>query len=130
MKNRKSIYIIVGISLFVGLLHFVFGPGYDGIFKHFIRGYLIDILLPMALYLLLQISLRRKLSVTRSRMIGAIFTFLFGLTVEILQFYGIKLFGSTYDMLDIVMYALGVLLGLLIDFTVINKFERQSAGNK
>jgi hypothetical protein len=30
---------------------FFIGPDYQGIFKHFIRGYLIDIPLPMNLYL-------------------------------------------------------------------------------
>jgi hypothetical protein len=72
MKNKKSTVIIVSISIFVGLLHFVIGPDYQGIFRHFIRGYLIDIVLPMNLYLLLQISLRKTLSVNKARIIGAI----------------------------------------------------------
>ncbi len=122
--TKKSIYIIVCISLFVGLLHFIFGPGYNGPFRVFIRGYLIDLLLPMNLYLLLQISLRKKLSIPASRLLGAGFTFLFGLTVELLQYSGIKFLGSTYDPLDILMYGSGVILGLLIDFFLLNRFEK------
>lgn len=129
MKNKKSIYLIVGISLFVGLLHFVIGPDYNGLCKHFIRGYLLDILLPMNLYLLLQISLRKKISILKSRLIGAIFTFLFGLAVEISQFYEIKFLGSTYDPLDILMYGLGVILGLLIDFLIIDNYEKSNMNN-
>lgn len=130
MKNRKSIYIIVSISLFVGLLHFLIGPNYQGIFKHFIRGYLIDILLPMNLYLLLQISLRKIFSVTNARIIGAVFTFAFGTIVEILQFHEIKFLGRTFDIWDILMYALGIGIAILIDLTIIAKFEKNYQNNR
>ena len=125
MKNKKSIYIIVSISLFVGLLHFLIGPDYQGIYKNFIRGYLIDILLPMNLYLLLQISLRKNLTVNKARIIGAIFTFSFGTTVEILQYYEIGFLGRTYDPWDILMYGIGIGIGIAIDLTIIDKFEKQ-----
>ena len=125
MKNKKSIYFIVGISLFVALMHFIIGPDYNGICRHFVRGYLIDLLLPMNFYLLLQISLRKKISVGKSRVTGALITFLTGLIVEILQLFKIEFLGSTYDPIDIAMYGTGVFLGLLIDYTIIDKFENQ-----
>ena len=124
MKNKKSIYLIVAISLFVGLLHFLIGPDYQGILKHFIRGYLIDILLPFNLYLLLQISLRKKIPVTKSRIIGAVITLSFGTIAEILQLNKIEFLGSTYDPLDILMYGIGVGLGVIMDLTIINRFEK------
>ena len=125
MKNKKSIFFIVGISLFVALMHFIIGPDYNGICKHFVRGYLIDLILPMNLYLLLQISLRKNISIVKSRVIGAIFTFSFGVIVEILQLLKIKFLGSTYDPLDIVMYGIGIMIGLLVDYTIIDKLENQ-----
>jgi len=125
MKNKKSIFLIVGISLFIALLHFIVGPDYNGIYKHFVRSYLIDLLLPMNIYLLLQISLRKKISIVKSRVIGALFTFLIGLIVEILQLFKFEFLGSTYDPLDIVMYGIGVMIGLLVDYTIIDKFENQ-----
>ncbi|HPI19780.1 MAG TPA: hypothetical protein PKY56_05355 [Candidatus Kapabacteria bacterium] len=125
MKNPKSIYIIVSFSIFIGILHFIIGPDYQGIFKHFIRGYLIDILLPMNLYLLLQISLRKYITVNKSRIIGTIIPFAFGTMVEILQLYEINFLGRTYDPWDIVMYAIGIGLGIVFDLTLIDKFERQ-----
>ena len=73
-----------------------------------------------------QIALRKFLSVTKGRIIGALTTFIIGLTVEILQLNDIPVFGSTYDPLDIVMYAIGVLLGMLIDVTIIDKLERST----
>lgn len=124
MKNKKSMYIIVSISLFVGLLHFVIGPDYQGIFKEFVRGYLIDLLLPMNLYLLLQIALRKHISVKKARIISALFVFVFGATVEILQFFDIEFFGSTYDPLDLLMYGIGIGLGIAIDLTIIDKLEK------
>ena len=90
IMKKKSVFFIVGFSLFIGLLHFILGPDYNGIFKEFVRGYLIDLLLPMNLYLLLQISLRKKLSIGKSRTIAAVFIFLFGVTVEILQMFKIR----------------------------------------
>lgn len=125
MKSKKSTYLIVAISLFVGLLHFLTGPDYQGIFKHFVHGYLIDLLLPLNLYLLLQLSLRKKLTVYTSRIIAAVFTFSFGVFVEFLQLNKIAFFGNTYDPLDIFMYGAGVGLGLLLDLTVIDRFENQ-----
>lgn len=130
MKNKKSTYIIVSISLFVGLLHFVIGPDYQGIFKEFVRGYLIDLLLPMNLYLLLQIALRKHISVKKARIISALFVFAFGTTVEILQFFDIDFFGSTYDPLDLLMYGLGIGLGIIIDLTIIDKLEKQKQNSE
>ena len=130
MKNKKSIYIIVSISLFVGLLHFLIGPDYQGFLRDFIRGYLIDMLLPMNLYLLLQISLRKNISVGKARIIGAICTLTFGILVEILQFYKIEFLGNTYDPLDIIMYVVGIILGIVIDMTIIDKFEEQQQKNE
>jgi hypothetical protein len=49
MKKR----VITAIALTVGALHFVTGEQYQGPFPAFVNGYLIDILLPMALFLLM-----------------------------------------------------------------------------
>jgi len=130
MKNKKSTYLIVSISICIGLLHFVIGPDYQGIFKHFIRGYLIDILLPMNLYLLMQISLRKNISVNKARIIGAIITVAFGTIVEILQLYEIEFLGRTFDPWDLLMYVIGVGLGIVIDLTIIDKFEKQGQKNE
>jgi hypothetical protein len=93
--------------------------------KDFVRGYLIDILLPMNLYLLLQIALRKNVSVQKARIIGAVFTFAFGTVVEMLQLYGIEFFGTTFDPLDILMYLTGVGLGIVIDLLIIDRFENR-----
>ena len=126
MKNKKSIYLIVALSIFIGLLHFIIGPDYQGIFRHFIRGYLIDILLPMYMYLLTQIALRKYTSINKARISGSIIIFAFGTMVEILQLYEIEFLGKTYDPWDVLMYAIGIGLGCVLDLTIIEKFEKQA----
>jgi hypothetical protein len=79
----------------------------------------------MNLYLLLQVALRKSIIVYKARISAAVVTFLFGTSVEILQLYGIDFLGSTYDPWDILMYAIGVGLGIAIDFSIIKKLERQ-----
>lgn len=124
MKNYKSLLFIGGISLLIGGLHFVIGPDYSGWFRPFVTGYLMDLLLPMNVYLLSQVALRKHYPVARSRWAGALGTFSIGLAVELLQFRGVPLFGSTYDPLDLLMYALGVVLGLGVDLGVLARWEK------
>ena len=121
--NSKSKTLITTISIAVGLAHFVIGPSYSGPLRHFMGGYLIDIILPMVLFLLFQIPLRKYFSVTRSRLLSGSGVLLIGTTVELLQYFQVPVFGSTFDPLDFIMYALGVLMGFIIDFIIINRLE-------
>ena len=57
--NQSLVYrkvIVVCIAVLVGLLHFLTGPGYHGLFPTFVNGYMIDILLPFAMYLVLGVA--------------------------------------------------------------------------
>jgi hypothetical protein len=107
--------VVVGICLVVGLLHFVAGPRYGGPWPRFVRGYLIDILLPLALYLLLGISWR---VLAGSRLARGLVVLAVGGTVEGLQYLGLPLFGATFDPLDLVMYVLGVSGGAIVELVV------------
>jgi hypothetical protein len=113
-------HIVVGVCLAVGLLHFVAGPTYRGPWPGFVRGYLIDILLPLALYLLLGVSWR---VLADSRLARAILVLAVGGTVEGLQYLGRPLFGATFDPLDLVMYTLGVCGGVVIEVLVAPRFS-------
>jgi len=108
----KKKWLIVGISLFVGLLHFVTGPNYTGPFPVFVNSYLIDILLPFALYLLLTLF---GTALFQDWIIKAILVFSTGLIVEISQYAGVPLLGRTFDPWDILMYAMGVGLAVFCD---------------
>ena len=103
--------LITLIALTVGLLHFVTGEKYQGPFPVFVNGYMIDILLPMAMYLLLGLF---KVKWIQSTLFRATVVFLFGCVVETSQYLGNPFFGSTFDPLDILTYAGGVALGIFL----------------
>ncbi|MGD8405989.1 MAG: hypothetical protein PVJ21_20205 [Anaerolineales bacterium] len=108
--TRKTITTLIALT--VGLLHFVTGESYQGPFPAFVNGYLIDILLPMTLYLLMGLF---EIMWIRSPIFRAVAVFIFGCIVEISQYLGRPFFGSTFDPLDILAYAGGVLLGVFLD---------------
>jgi len=113
--------IIVFIALFVAALHFVTGENYAGPFPLFVNGYLIDILLPMELILLMALIENR---VINSAWFRAVAVFGFGCVVEVSQYFGRPFFGSTFDPLDILAYAVGVTLGLLLDLVIFPRWVR------
>ena len=121
--SRISKVIIVIINLLVGVLHFVVGPEYQGPLKIFVNGYLIDILLPMGLYLLLILSIRPKISISKSRWLSSVVVVVIGFAVETLQYFGIKVFGNTFDPVDYLMYVTGIVLGIIIDLFLEKYFE-------
>lgn len=125
MKNPKSTYFIAVVSLVIGLLHFVVGPNYSGPGGAWVAGYLMDLLLPVSVYLLSQIVLRKSYPLFKSRIVGAVGTLGIGITVEVLQWQGIPLFGSTYDPIDIVMYVFGTGIGLMLDKSVVDRWESE-----
>lgn len=108
--NKKL--IITGIALATGALHFIKGENYQGPFPAFVNGYLIDILLPMTLYLLLSLF---EIKFIRSSLFRICTVFGFGCIVEASQYFGYPIFGSTFDPLDILAYAGGVFLGILLE---------------
>ena len=109
MTKRITITII---ALAVGLLHFATGESYRGPFPVLVNGYLIDILLPMVMYLLLGLI---EVKWIQSPIFRAAAVFLFGCVVETSQFLGYPFFGSTFDLLDILSYAIGVAFGGFLD---------------
>lgn len=119
MKDKRKI-VIVCIALFVGGLHFMIGPRYDGPFKHFFRGYLIDILLPFSLYLLCN----ARVIAMKFKLAAAVGVFLIGVGVETLQYFHVPIFGRTFDPLDFLMYGVGVTLGFLFELFVLSGLDR------
>lgn len=113
-QRRKKVTLIVGIAVPIALLHFVTGPQYAGPFPVFVNGYMMDILLPLAMYFLLCLS-SENLPPLRHWWVKAILVFSVGLSVELAQWQGVPIFGRTFDPLDILMYALGVMLAAALD---------------
>ncbi len=93
-------------------------------------GHLIDILLPMNCYLLGQLPFRKYFSVRISRVMAGLGTFALGVLVEYTQYLGLDFLGSTYDPLDLMMYTLGVGLGLGIDRILLDPWEKAADAGK
>lgn len=107
--------IITIIALTVGALHFLEGRSYQGPFPIFVNGYLIDILLPMTLYLLISLfqnKLIRSPSFVPVRYLASDVSWRHPNILAIL-------FRSIFDPLDILAYASGVLLGILLDLVLL-----------
>jgi hypothetical protein len=108
--NRKV--IVVFIAIVIGLLHFITGSRYCGPFPVFVNGYLIDILLPFVMYLVLGIA---ELPFLRSGIARGTFVFAIGAVVETLQYFGVPIFGRTFDPMDYLMYGIGIGLAVIFE---------------
>ena len=114
-ETRKKIVIVV-IAVLVGGLHLVTGPDYSGPYPAFVNGYLIDILLPMAVYLLL---CARELPGIRQWWMKGLIVFGIGVVVETAQYFDLNVLGETFDPVDYVMYGMGVGLAIGLDVLVL-----------
>ncbi len=69
--------VVVAIALFVAALHFVVGPNYRGPFPGLVNGYLIDLLLPFAMFLVMGFV---EIGFVKQRVIRALLVFGVGAT--------------------------------------------------
>ncbi len=111
-KGTAKRILIVVMMLLIGGLHFVTGDEYCGPFPLFVNGYLIDILLPFGMVLLLSLF---EVGILHHWAVRCGLVFAFGVFVEMMQLAGKPFLGSTFDPLDILMYALGVGLAVVLD---------------
>jgi hypothetical protein len=117
-KRRKTV-VVVCLVVPIALLHFFTGSAYRGPWPELVNGYLMDILVPFAFYFLLVLPehpLLERWPVKAGLVFGA------AASVEIAQFFGLPIFGRTFDPLDFVMYALGVVLAGVLDTVVLARF--------
>jgi hypothetical protein len=112
--NRKVVVVIIAVA--VGLLHFLTGPSYRGPIPVFVNGYMIDVLLPFAMYLVLGVA---NQSVLRSGVARGGFVFAIGAITETLQYFGVPIFGRTFDLLDYLMFGIGIGLAALFERIVL-----------
>ena len=122
--NNLHRVIVVAICLGVSGLHFVTGPSYDWPFPAFVNGYLIDLLLPFAMCLLLGIQ---DFKVFRGRALRFILVFGVVFVTETLQYFGVPLFGRTFDPLDYLMFAAGIGGAFVFEWLVLSRISKDPA---
>jgi hypothetical protein len=111
-RSRRKSVVVVCIVVPIALLHFFTGSAYNGPLPEFVNGYLLDILIPLAFYLLLCLPDTPQL---RPWPVKAILVLGAASSVEIAQFFGLPILGRTFDPLDFPAYGLGVALAVLLD---------------
>ena len=116
MKIQKKAFVII-LMLSVAALHFIIGPNYRVPFKSFFSGYLIDILLPFALYFLFTLNLNQ----TKHKILVCIGIIVFATVIEYLQYLGIGIFGSVFDPYDFVAYFVGIGSAIVFDLIIWDK---------
>jgi len=85
------------------------------------NGYLLDILVPFAFYLLLTLQ---EAPLLKPWPVKALLVFGAAACVEMAQYVGLPIFGSTFDPLDFAVYALGVALAIILDRLVLPRLFR------
>jgi short subunit fatty acids transporter len=79
---------------------------------------MIDILLPFAMYLVLGLV---EGTILRNSVARGAIVFAIGAVTETLQFFNVPLFGQTFDLLDYLMFGVGILLGTVFERTVLSR---------
>ena len=120
-RNRKI--LVVGIAVGVGILHFFTGPEYRWPLRSFVTGYLIDILLPFAMYLVLGVT---DHAVLLSRIARGALVFGIGALAETLQYFGVPIFGRTFDPLDYLMFGIGIVAAAVFEWAVLSRLTQQA----
>ena len=79
---------------------------------------MIDILLPFAVYLVLGVA---KQSILRSGIARGTFVFAIGAITETLQYFRVPIFGRTFDLLDYLMFGVGIGLAVVFERIVLSR---------
>ena len=93
---------------------FRLGGYLDGEIRDLYYSYFSDIIIPFGFYFLLCLN-ERSIQVLRKWYVKFLFVFSACTILEILQNYGIYVFGMTFDPVDIIMFALGTGAAAFID---------------
>lgn len=113
---------IIAIALLIAVLHII-GPGRQatGLWYNLYYSYFADVALPFSVYFLLCAS-EARYQFLRSWWAKASLVFCAAAVAEILQYFGINAFGSTFDPLDFAAYLGGGLLASAIERAIFARF--------
>lgn len=114
----RFILLLIFIAA-IGVIYYLLLDGYGGPFEGFMNNYALETTGVIAAYFL---SVLFK-QVSGNKFAKAFIIFLFASIVEVAQLLDINLFGSVFDPLDFVFYALGLGFALFIDTQVIPRFD-------
>ncbi len=114
-KRRVVIICIMGL---IAAIHiFPVGSYLHGKWFNFYYGYFSDFIIPFGGYFLI-CAAEQQWPLLRHWKVKLAIAFLIPAIAEICQYFGIPVLGSTFDILDYFMYALGVTLAAVVDVLI------------
>ncbi len=128
MENVSGAYrksrIIVGVSIMaiIAAMHmFRIGSYLNGDAYILYYSYASDLIVPFGIYFLLSIN-EIQFRFLRKWYVKALIIFGLASFSEILQIFGIYFLGVTFDILDILMFGIGVMFAVLLDKQIFARF--------
>ena len=123
-RLNQRIRKIVGICIMVAIaaMHaFRIGQFLNGDLYIYYYSFASDLILPFGAYFML-VMIEIQFRFLRKWFVKALIVFLVMTFSEIMQLFGFYFFGVTFDILDILMFGIGVLTAILIDKFIFERF--------
>lgn len=113
--------VIVSIMIVIAILHIIRPGSYlKGNLTNYYYSYFSDIAIPFGFYFLLFL-MERHLPILKRWEIKLAVAFLVPSIAETCQYFGLPVLGSTFDLLDYVMYGLGTVSAVIVDTQVFSR---------
>ena len=117
IRKLVGIFVMLIIALIFG---FRIGNNLHGNLYIYYQSYAADLMIPFGAYFLLCMN-EIQLQFLRKWFVKALIVFCVMTLSEIMQLFGLYLFGVTFDLADILMYGIGVIVAVFFDKQI---FER------
>ena len=116
--STKKTIVVVLIQVAIALIHvFRLGQLFNGQAYNLYYSYFSDFILPFGFYFLLTLN-EATIPAMRHWYVKAGIIFLLCASAELCQLFGIYVLGVTFDLVDILMYGIGVLAAAFIDVKI------------
>jgi len=120
--QKTRVITVVIISLIIAAIHgFRIGSYLNGELYIFYYSYASDVIIPFGIYFLLAIN-EIQIRFLRKKYIKAILVFGASTFTEIMQTFGFYFLGVTFDLFDILAFAIGTLLAVIFDKYILERF--------
>ncbi len=123
LRRHRKVRVIAGSAILtaIAMIHaFRVGSYLDGVLYIHYYSYASDLMLPFGAYFLLSIN-ETELRFLRKWYVKSLIVFAVMAFSEIMQFFGVYLFGVTFDMVDIVMYGVGAFSAAFCDKQILER---------
>jgi hypothetical protein len=122
LNHRIRKIVGIGIMLAIAAMHaFRIGQYLNGNLYIYYYSFASDLILPIGSYFMLSM-VEIQFRFLRNWFVKALIVFAVMTFSEIMQIFGFYFFGVTFDILDILMFGMGVLIAVLIDKQILERF--------